>query len=308
VAFQYRRRTQEVAENRANQQGGGIEGFVKDEYRLFGVKNGDNAIRILPRDASEEAEHFGEDVWVHYSIGPDRASVLCPTRMANEPCPVCEERARVERRGGDDEAIRELRPHRRVLVWLIDRKNEDQGPVLWGMPWTVDRDISKACRDRETGQFYFPEDPEQGYDIYFDRSGNPPKIDYGPFQLSRKPNSVPAPVLDFVSTHPLLETLRVRDYAEIKRLFNGGVANDQRLETAAPPSPPQQEAAGPQRPPLRRDRDEPDEAPPLPKAPPPPPPTPARVPEPVAAQPAVAAISGAERAAALRARFAARKG
>jgi hypothetical protein len=338
MAFAFKRRSAESVEARANQQGGNFEGFVLDEYKTFVPKNGDNAVRILPRDASEGADHYGEDVWVHYNIGPDKATIICPQKMANESCPVCEQRQRAERRG-DEEAVKELRVVRRVLAWVIDKKNEDNGPLIWGMPWTVDRDIAKACRDRETGAFYFIDDPEEGYDVYFDRSGNPPQIDYTAFQLARRPTSVDPRILDFISTHPLLGTLRIRDYAEIQRLFSGGGDNGGAPTSVVPvdrppPSPPQVSGAAerlppwespaverlpPQvssqssfaaelergRPPLRRDREPPA---PADRPPPPPPPTPAREPEPALAAGAPAVVmSVADRTAQLRARFASKK-
>jgi hypothetical protein len=318
VAFTYQRRKQEVAEDRANQSGGGFEGFIKDEYRQYGPKNGDNAIRIFPRDASEGAEHYGEDVWVHFNVGPERATVICPFKMAQEPCPVCEELAKAQR-VGDKESIDALKPSRRVVVWLLDRKNEEHGPLVWGMPWSVDRDINKACRDRETGVFYFPEDPQEGYDIYFDRSGTPPFVDYTTFQLSRKPNSLDPKHLDFISKNPILETLRIRDYATIKRMFEGAKAPPatgpaevaKPAESQAAPATTAPVTAGnghvapseDSRPPLRREPppQEPQES--VPPNGPAPSPAPAREPEPVAA-PAAPPPSGADRAAALRARFA----
>ncbi len=297
MAFQYKQRAEATVEQRASQQGGTFDGFIKDEYRTYGPKGGDNAIRVLPRDAGEGADHYGEDVWVHYGVGPDRASVICPTKMANEACPLCEERMRAEKRG-DEEATKDLKASRRVIVWLIDRKNEEQGPMLWAMPWTVDRDISKVCKDRETGQYYFVEDPEKGYDVYFDRSGTPPYVEYTGYQLSRRPNSVDPKHLDYVSANPLLDVLRIRNYDEIKKLFDGIKAAEPAVEAAAAVAP-QKEIAQEARPPAQEQKEpERQEAPPPPEvkaqaATPPPSSSPAP--------------TGAERAAALRARFAANK-
>ena len=232
MAFQYKRRTQEQTEARANQQGGGFEGFIKDEFRQYSPKTGDNAIRILPRDASENATHYGEDVYVHYNVGPERATVICTQKMLGEPCVCCEDRMRCERIG-DEEAAKELKPSRRVVLWLLDRKSEDTGPQVWGMPWTVDRDIAKVCRDRETGEFFFIDDPEKGYDVFFDRSGNPPLIDYTGFQLARRPSTVPDKILEFIAANPILSTLRMRSYEEVKRLFEGGRATQQQAESSA---------------------------------------------------------------------------
>jgi gp32 DNA binding protein like len=308
MAFQFKRRTQEAVESRASQQGGGFDSFLKDEYRSFKI-NSDNSIRILPRDAREDADHYGQDVWVHYNVGPERGSVICPYKMANEPCPVCEEHAKAERRGDDEDTLRQLKASRRVLVWLIDRKNEEQGPVLWAMPWTVDRDISKACKDRETGSFYFPEDPQEGYDVYFDRSGTPPRVEYGGFQLSRKPNSVSEKILEFISQNPLMETLRFRGYDEIKMMFEGASRQQPPADKPAETEPSRQEAPKEATVAPPREADPPPEPQEQPRDPPPKPTEPARVPEPAlathAATPAPA-VTGAQRAEELRKRFAKR--
>lgn len=251
ATFRYRRTAPEQMEQRASQQGGNYDSFVKDEYRTYTAKKGDNAIRILPRDESENARHYGEDIWVHYSVGPDGGSVLCPAKMANEACPLCEERARAEKRGAEEEAG-ELKPVRRVAMWIIDRKNEDQGPLLWAAPWTVDRDIAKATKDRETGRYYIIDDPEQGYDVYFDVDGEGRQKKYGPYQTARRPSSVDEKYLDFVVNNPLMDALRYRDYEEIRAIFEGGASKDgaKRAESTATaradreerrPPPPQDE-------------------------------------------------------------------
>lgn len=220
MAFKYRRPSEDAMEKRATQQGGQFTSFIKDEYRTYSAKKGDNAIRFLPRHEDEKADTYGEDVWVHYGVGPDKGSVVCPYKMMNEPCPLCEERSRAEKRG-DQEAAGELKPTRRVVAWIIDRKNEDQGPLVWAMPWTVDRDIAKQARDRETGKYYFLDDPEQGYDVYFDRDGEQRNTKYSGFQLARRASSVEPKFLEFIEKNPLLDVLMMRDYDEIKAIYEG---------------------------------------------------------------------------------------
>jgi hypothetical protein len=325
MAFQYRRPTQEAVDRYANQQGGSFDGFLRDEYRTFTPKNGEIAIRILPRDAKEEADSWFEDILVHYRIGPAKTDVLCPA-MAGGNCPICEEKARLDRRG-DEEGAKEIRSVRRRLCWIIDRKNEEAGPLLWAMPFTVARDIMKSAKDLETGRYYYVDDPSEGYDVYFTRSGNPPQIDYGPYQLSRRPNSVDSKHLDFVEKNPLMDTLRVRDYDELKRIFSGADATEER-STQGNTSQTQAQPAQEERRPLPPPADDAQRgAPPFDGAErrPPPPDSevvrqaveqaeermvpreaPPRQPDPPAS-PTVVPISGADRAAALRAKFAARK-
>lgn len=219
-SFRYQPRSDDDWERRASQQGGGFQGYVLDDFRLYQLKKGENAIRILP-PTWEGARHYGMDIFTHFSVGPDKATVLCPLRMADTPCPICEARSLAEKRG-DEELAKELRPNKRVLVWVIDRKDEDKGPVVWGMPWTLDRDITKVSRDRMSGKFYFVDHPEEGFDVYFDRDGEGIGTKYTGVQLARRPTSVDEHWLDYVQAHPLPDVLLYRDYDEIQKLFEGG--------------------------------------------------------------------------------------
>src|SRR5262252_5235804 len=231
--FKYQPRSEEDWEKRANQRGGGFQSYISDDYRTYTLKKGENAIRILP-PTWDGARHYGLDVFVHFGVGPDKASVVCPYRTAEPPCPICEARARAARQN-DEELVKELRSTQRVLVWLIDRKDEDKGPVLWGMPWTLDKEISKVSKDRTTGKFYSVDNPEEGYDIYFDRDGEGMLTKYTGVQLARRATSVDQDHVDYVAEHPLPETLLVRDYEEIKALFEG--ASPPAEEEAPAPRP-----------------------------------------------------------------------
>jgi hypothetical protein len=232
AAFRYQARSDEDWERRASQQGGGFQGYISDEYRLYMVKKGENAVRILP-PTWDGAKHYGMDVYTHFGVGPDKATVLCPLKMAEQPCPVCEARMLAEKRG-DEDLVKELRASKRVLVWVIDRKDEDKGPVVWGMPWTLDRDITKVSRDRTTGKFYFVDHHEEGFDVYFDKDGEGIATKYTGVQLARRATSVDPNWLEYVQAHPLPETLLVRDYDEIKQLFEGGRAAEPPAEEPRP--------------------------------------------------------------------------
>jgi hypothetical protein len=187
VAFQYKKRDAGAWEKRASQQGGDYQGFIVDEAKVYTPKKGDNFVRILP-PTFENADHYGIDVWVHYGIGPDRASAICLQKMKNMPCPLCEARARAER-GGDEDLAGELKPSRRVMVYMLDRKDEAAGPQVWSMPWTLDREVCKISRDKRTGQVYAIDDPNEGYDLSFEREGEGMMVKYAGIQLSRRPSS-----------------------------------------------------------------------------------------------------------------------
>ena len=227
MAFQYRIRSKEQWEARANQSGGDYEGWLKDEYKIYKTLVNENCIRILPPSSQWDAvspggraPHYGMDVYVHFGVGPDNASVVCPFKMKKGACPVCEERARYER-AKDEEMSRKLRAGKRVLVFLVNRKDESQGPVAWGMPYTLDRDIIKASKDRATGTHYFIDDPAEGFDVYFDRTGESLSTKYSGIVLAKSPSPVAEQYLDWVEAHPVPDALRWRDYDEIKRLYDG---------------------------------------------------------------------------------------
>lgn len=223
TAFRYQPRSKEEVERRANQSGGDFKGFIKDKYRTYTPSKGDNLIRILP-PTWEDPMHYGMDLWVHYNIGPDHASILCPEKHNRGKCPLCEERARAERLGDEDSAA-ELKPTKRVAVWVLDYNNENDGPLIWAMPWTIDRDVAKISKDRRSGELYAIDDPQDGYDLSFDKTGENITTKYAGFQLSRKPTSVDDKHIDYVVENPLPETFLWRNYDEINELYQGVITN-----------------------------------------------------------------------------------
>lgn len=262
MPFQYRARKADDWDKRANQQGGDFQGFITDEYRVYQVRKGENWIRILP-PTWDDPTHFGFEVYVHYSIGPEKAAVLClakqphPTEGTVGPCPICEARARAAK-VGDTELEDELKFNRRVMVWVLDRKEEEKGPLIWPMSWTMDRDIVKQARDRRTGEILLIDHPDDGYDVMFDKDGEGIKTKYTGIQLARRPSSVDAQHLDFIEGAPLPYVLRWRDYDEVKKLYDAsGMEAPPRSRDdpprRTPPDDPPSRRAPPDDPAPRRD-------------------------------------------------------
>lgn len=212
--YKYKPRPQENWDKRA--KGSLYEGYALDEFETFSPGK-ENYIRILP-PTWENPQHYGLDVWVHFGVGPNNGTVVCLYKMKNQKCPICEAFSRAEAAGRED--AKDMKPTRRVLVWVLNRK-EEKKPLLWAMPWTVDRDISKICRDRQTGELYFIDDPDQGYDITFDKEGEGVQTKYTGFQLSRRSSNVDRKMLDYVIEHPIPTTLLWRTYEEVQSLFEG---------------------------------------------------------------------------------------
>ena len=219
--FEYRKRSSEQVKERANQSANKFDGILKDGIQNFKVNDGDNSIRILP-PTWENADHYGYDVHVHYNIGPDNQQYLCLQKMKNEACPICEEKKRAVA-SGDAEYAKQLEPTRRVLIYLIDRQKEKEGIKVWSMPWTLDRDFSILSTDKKTGENLYIDDPEDGYDIEFERKGKPPKVEYLGIQIARRSSSLDNDsALEHAIEKPLPEVLNFFDYDHIKNVFSGG--------------------------------------------------------------------------------------
>lgn len=227
--FQYRPRPAEQWQKRADQKGSQFIGYVKDQFTVFTPPEGDNWGRILP-PSWDEPDHYGIEVWSHFGVGPLNANVLCPLRMDKQPCPVDEEREAGEKEGRED--LDSLKPNKRVLVWWLDRKDENAGPQVWPMPWTLDRDIAILSLDPQSKELYQIDHPYNGFDIFFTRVGKDKQTKYTGLRIARKATSVDDRHLEFIKAHPLPSILIQRTYDEIKELFIGGKAQETR--TASP--------------------------------------------------------------------------
>src|SRR5882672_7315340 len=127
--FTYTQRTKEDIKERANSRGGSFDSFIKPQYKMYKVREGKNVVRILP-PTWEKPKHYGFDIWVNYGIGADNQSYLSLSKMKNQKDPIAEART-VASREGDDNLARALQARQRILMWVIDRQAEDEGPQLW---------------------------------------------------------------------------------------------------------------------------------------------------------------------------------
>lgn len=226
--FQYKPRTSEQLNKRATQSGGLRDSPIKDEFQFFSPK-GNMKLRILPPTWSDTPDHWGYDAYIHYQIGPDNAAYLCLNKMKSEDCPICQERLQAEKEGEADYA-KSLAPTKRVFVWVIDRNNEDAGPLIWSMPWTVDRDICKLSID-DSGEIIYIDDPEKGYDVLVSREGEGVQTRYNGIQIARRTSPLGKDEwLEFVIKNPLSECLHYYDASYIKSIFIGKPKHEEEEE------------------------------------------------------------------------------
>jgi len=219
--FKYKKRSTEAWKKRAEQSGYNRRSMFKDEVNVFRPKDGDNLIRILP-PTWEDAEHYGHEIWCHYGIGPDGESFLDLQKMTGEADPIEEERARALS-DNDKEYANKLQSKKRVCIYIIDRDEEEKGLQLWSAPWSMDADITTLAVDKRTGEVLDIDDPEDGYDVEFTKTGKGIKTQYGAVAIARKSSPLDNDeALEQAMELSIPETLLYYPYEEIEKAFNAG--------------------------------------------------------------------------------------
>jgi hypothetical protein len=226
--FSYRGRSGEEVARRAKQSSGRYDSFLTEEVTWYKPHDGENHVRIIPWLNGDDPDfdaliekwgsHWGIDIIVHRNVGPDNGTYLCNDKMNGEPCPPCD----AYRDGEDD-----LRGSDRVLCWLVDRKAEKSGVQLWAMPLGNSKDISAVSQVKGSGAVLLIDDPEEGYDIYFEREGEKKRTKYKRFEVDRDPSPLhenekkQADWLEYVTERRLPDLLKFYDAEYLDKVLSG---------------------------------------------------------------------------------------
>jgi hypothetical protein len=229
-SFRYQKRDKENVRERANMRGGNFDTLFKPQYKLYKMREGKNIIRILP-PTWDDAKHYGYDIYVNYNIGVDNQSYLSLSKMKNEKDPLAEAKKQADR-DGDKKLSKALNPTQRILMWVIDRQDEDEGPQLFNCPFTLDKAIANLSFDEDTKEVVFIDDPENGCDVRFYKEGTGLKTDY---DASKMKILKPSPLcedeglqdewLQFVQDNSLPDVLNFCDYDHIAGVFDGNIGS-----------------------------------------------------------------------------------
>ena len=129
-----RDKVRQRAEERESSGGGGW--LVGDGLSFFTPKKGTSNFRILPYEVTAD-DHpevpagelwYQRTVWVHYEVGADNKSVVCPLKTIKQRCPICEYRNKLMKDpNADEDTIKALNPRERELFnVLVDGEDEPQ--------------------------------------------------------------------------------------------------------------------------------------------------------------------------------------
>jgi hypothetical protein len=231
--FTYQKRTKDDLKERANMKGGNFDSIFLPKFKQWTPKDGKNRIRILPAtwhkdDAPwQRTAHYGLDVFINYSIGADNQRYLSLHKHGKGADPL-EEARREAQREGDKDLAKALNANHRILYWIIDRNDEDEGPLLWAAPFTFDTSLANLCIDEDTKDVMFIDDPATGRDVRFYKEGSGLLTKYDPSKMKVLPESPIAEDedqendwLDFINENPLPSVLNFYDYDHIKATFDG---------------------------------------------------------------------------------------
>jgi hypothetical protein len=208
-------------------------------------------IRFLP-PTFEPNKHYGLDVWVHSFVGSGNGSYLCLLKMQNKSCPICRASQECRSRHEEDEA-KQLEAKKQVLTWIVDRDGKSKMPQLYAVSWTMDRDIVVLSKDKRKGEALYIDDPDQGYDVSFTRTGTGLNTRYPGLQIDRDPSPIsddPSEqdkILEYVTDNPLPSVLYYCTGDYLAKVMEGTTEEPDQVEER------------PRRKIFRRDRDEPDQ-------------------------------------------------
>lgn len=180
---------------------------------FFDPKQDKNNVRILP-PWSEEGIWYRE-VPYHYGVGGK--SVVCPKRLLNKPCFVCDKVAEF-RKSGDKELgllADELRPKMRIYYNLVDLDDTGKGVQVYGSGVNVFKDLLYYDLDEEWGNIT---DADKGYDIIITREG---KGKTSKYQVKLKKNPSPIASEEWLNTLNNLDNMvgKILSYEELKDLY-----------------------------------------------------------------------------------------
>ena len=178
-----------------NARGGAYYMISEDDLKEMDIRKfvpapGKVYLGILPRT---EAPVFYKTIHVHYSVGPSKAAFLCPERMYDQRCPICDYRNELIKNDADKEEFKEFYPSQRVLMWIVDmesKKTIAQGVQLYDAPAGVVKGISEQVVDDRTDEMIVDivEDP---VNIVFKRTGKGFDTKYTGYKLEDRDEEIP---------------------------------------------------------------------------------------------------------------------
>ncbi len=163
---------------------------------------------------------FERTFFIHRDIGPNKDWHLCAAKTFNEPCPVCEYRAKLARDPNvDEEVMKELAPKERQL-WIVKDLSEDELFVWEFSHHLFGKQLDAKIRSGdEEDEYEFFADPVDGLTVRvnFEQSDRGKWIEATDIEFRTRREKYTEDVADEM---PDLDAMLVKtDYDKLKKLF-----------------------------------------------------------------------------------------
>jgi hypothetical protein len=206
--------------------------YLSVDIPLYKMPVGDQAIRILP--SLEPGEFFGREIYVHEFIGMNKDYFLCLDKMRrteDDVCPFCERAKHLSKSNAPFEEIMPFKPRKKVLLNIIDLKNEKDGVKIWIAPYTAVDEILLASYDRKAKTPRDISDPDEGHDIFITREGADRNTKYKGIQMDPQSTSVEQSWLDGrYDLEGILIYPNLKDMEDAMESMAGTVDTGERIE------------------------------------------------------------------------------
>ena len=163
----------------------GVDRGAMDEERrggFFKPKEGNNFLFLLPPKVEQKKPWI--EIYMHYGVGVNNKSLVCPNKMENKPCPVCEKAGKIYAEGTKEskELAKKYWPGTSWYAGVIDLKDVHLLPQIWRFGVTVKRELVDCFYDaEEPDKFIDYTNLEAGFKVVLkriDKSTNENYIDY----------------------------------------------------------------------------------------------------------------------------------
>jgi hypothetical protein len=222
--FKYKPPKAEAVKRRSEQTGGRFDSVFKSGFDTYKPAVGDNCIRFLP-PTWDDPEDYSFEIWVHSYCGPDNSTYLCPRKMDGGECAICEA-SRESKEAGEDDEAKNLAVKQQYVAWIIDRKGDQDTPLLYQISWTIDKDLA-ALRLNKHGGILDIANPDVGYDVSFKRVGQGLKTRYSAWSIDREETPImddegeQDKILEFIQDNPIPDVLNQFDNEYLEKVMSG---------------------------------------------------------------------------------------
>lgn len=153
--------------------GGHIVDFIP---AVMGINNP----RVVKGKAEEGDYTYVLDIYIHYNVGVNKDSYVCPARNYGQPCPICEhQNALRDEEDYDEDLVKSYEPARRAIYNIVcydNNKEEEKGIQIWNAPHnSIEKELTGLAKDPRTGEQYAFSSPWDGKSFSFTREGKGPR-------------------------------------------------------------------------------------------------------------------------------------